>query len=85
MSKQVIERQRKYKQQAVDYKGGKCQNCGYSKYLGALEFHHLDPTQKDFEMSKFTKSPLGDFAKEELNKCILLCANCHREAHETKV
>jgi hypothetical protein len=36
---------------AVVYKGGKCQCCGYNKYIGALEFHHVDPEQKDFGVS----------------------------------
>lgn len=81
MKAQVIERQRKYKQQALDYKGGKCQTCGYNKYQGALEFHHRDPSQKDLEMSKFSRSPLSEDGKKELDKCDLLCANCHREAH----
>lgn len=81
MSKQTVIRQRKYKQMALDYKGGKCEKCGYCRYPGALEFHHLDPSQKDIEMSKFSKHPLSDIGKSELDKCILLCSNCHREAH----
>ncbi|MCB1713221.1 MAG: hypothetical protein KDH96_12345 [Candidatus Riesia sp.] len=81
MKKQVIERQRKYKQQALDYKGSKCQSCGYNKYQGALEFHHRDPKEKDIELSKFSKSPLSDSGKKELDKCDLLCSNCHREVH----
>lgn len=36
---------------AVAYKGGKCQCCGYNKYIGALKFHHVDPAQKDFGIS----------------------------------
>lgn len=81
MSDQVKERQRKYKQQAVDYKGGKCSICGYSRYYGALEFHHLDPKLKDIDLSKFSRHPLSDEGKKELDKCILVCANCHREIH----
>jgi predicted transcriptional regulator len=84
MKAQVVERQRKYKQQALDYKGSKCQSCGYNKYPGALEFHHRDPSQKDIEMSKFSRSPLSEEGKKELNKCDLLCANCHREIHATQ-
>jgi len=81
MNKQVTLRQRKYKQQALDYKGSKCQICGYNTYQGALEFHHIDPNQKDFEMSKFSRNSLTNEAKIELDKCVLLCANCHREVH----
>jgi predicted transcriptional regulator len=83
MKQQVLERQRKYKQQALDYKGGKCEICGYDKYQGALEFHHINPSEKDFELSKFSKAPLSDEGRKELDKCILLCANHHREAHST--
>ena len=81
MNSQVVERQRKYKQLAIDYKGGKCQLCGYDKYPGALEFHHLDPTKKDVEASKFSRNPLEGAQREELDKCVLLCSNCHREVH----
>ena len=64
--------------EALAYKGGKCENCGYDKYRGALEFHHKDPTQKDpAGLRKYNRTKL--FA--ELDKCVLLCANCHREEH----
>ena len=64
--------------EALAYKGGKCEHCGYDKYKGALEFHHTDPTQKDPQgLRKFKREKL--FA--ELDKCVLLCANCHREEH----
>ncbi|MNT97520.1 hypothetical protein D3C72_2398630 [compost metagenome] len=48
--------------------------------MGALEFHHRDPAQKDFT---FSQVKLKNFkhVKDELDKCDLLCANCHREAH----
>ena len=81
MNAQVVERQRRYKQQALDYKGGCCQYCGFKEYQGALEFHHIDPTQKDFDMVRFSKNPLNDLGKAELDKCVLLCANHHRMIH----
>jgi hypothetical protein len=63
---------------AIDYKGGKCEECGYDTYRGALEFHHTDPTQKDhYALRAINRERL--FA--EVDKCILLCANCHREEH----
>lgn len=62
------------------YKGGKCIVCGYNKSIRALQFHHLDPTQKDFGISGTTKS--FEKLKPELDKCVLLCANCHGEVHE---
>lgn len=79
----TLERQKQRKQKAIQYKGGKCQLCGYNKYDGALEFHHIDPTQKDFAISSSHSSHSSSFArmKPELDKCVLLCANCHREIH----
>lgn len=63
---------------AIAYKGGKCEKCGYDKYRGALEFHHKDPTQKDpYGLRAYNSDRL--FA--EVDKCLLLCANCHREIH----
>lgn len=57
-----------------------CALCGYNKCLNALEFHHLNPNEKDIIVSddkiSFTK------IIEESKKCILICANCHREVHE---
>jgi 5-methylcytosine-specific restriction endonuclease McrA len=66
------------KQKAVDYKGGKCIKCGYKKCLSALEFHHINPEEKEGYNSHWT----FERNKIELNKCVLLCANCHREIHE---
>ena len=63
----------------IDYKGGKCQICGYNKCANALEFHHLDPTLKDFTISGGTRS--FNSLKSEVDKCILVCSNCHREIH----
>jgi len=63
--------------------GGKCSKCGYNKCLEALDFHH-DKGNKEGMISKLTK----DFSKQkslkEVKKCILLCANCHRELHANK-
>lgn len=67
------------KRALVDYKGGKCVRCGYDKCINALQFHHLNPTEKDFTLSKSTK-PFEEL-KAEVDKCILLCANCHAEIH----
>ena len=69
------------KQKAVDYKGGKCSVCGYCKCLTALEFHHTNPDEKDGYNSHWT------FERNipELDKCILVCANCHREIHAKEI
>jgi len=75
-----VERQRRFKAKCVDYKGGSCTRCGYSKYVGALEFHHRDPNTKDLAMAQARSQPWREVIAE-LDKCDLLCANCHREAH----
>lgn len=77
---QSILRQQKLKSEAVEYKGGKCISCDYKTYQGALEFHHLDPNEKDFNIGQVKCRSLNAI-KSELDKCILLCANCHREIH----
>ena len=59
----------------------KCQICGYNKCDSALEFHHLDPSQKEFGLCQ-TLNIKWNAIKEELKKCICVCANCHREIHE---
>ena len=77
----VNKRRRKLKELSVDYKGGKCIICKYDKYFGALEFHHLDPNEKDFSISKSGTTRSWEKLKQELDKCICVCANCHREIH----
>jgi len=66
---------------SVEYKGGKCVICGYKKCYSALEFHHNDPNEKDFTISKYPNRSF-DRIKKELDKCVLVCSNCHREIHE---
>jgi len=68
-----------FKQALVEYMGGKCSFCWYSRCLSALEFHHIDVSRKEFNISSTTNL---EKAKKELDGCILLCANCHREAHQ---
>lgn len=70
-----------YKQWGVEYKGSKCQCCGYNNCLDALEFHHLNPNEKDFNISDRNLTYDWEKIKNELDKCILVCANCHREIH----
>lgn len=72
---------RTLKQRLVDYKGGKCERCGYDTCIDALEFHHKDPTNKDFQISSNVRSIPWEKLKAEVDKCVLLCANCHREEH----
>lgn len=69
------------KKWGIEYKGGKCYYCGYNKCAEALEFHHIDPEEKSFNISdRNIKLNWIDF-KKELDKCILVCSNCHREIH----
>lgn len=72
---------RKIKKKAVDYKGGECEICGYDKCLAALTFHHLDPLEKDFGISDKAHKMTWERIRRELDKCKLLCANCHHEIH----
>jgi|19_taG_2_1085344.scaffolds.fasta_scaffold00490_2 5-methylcytosine-specific restriction endonuclease McrA len=65
---------------AVLYKGGKCQDCGYDGYYGALEFHHVNPEEKEMSW-KAMRVCSWDKMMKELDKCILLCSNCHSELH----
>lgn len=73
-------KRRKFKLMCLNYKGGKCVSCGYRKCLDALEFHHLDPKEKDFNISSVTVFKFLK-VKDELDKCVVLCSNCHREVH----
>ena len=74
------ELQRDWKIKAVEYKGGKCVRCGYNKCVGALDFHHEDPATKEYALGSGRKRNFESM-KSELDKCVLLCSNCHREEH----
>lgn len=76
------ERRREVKRKCVEYLGGCCSNCGYNKSLSALDFHHLNPEEKDKTYVNWRLK--FDKLIKELDKCILLCANCHRELHENE-
>lgn len=78
--KLVVVYRKKLKIKAVEYKGGCCERCGYNKSISALEFHHKNPQEKDFSPSG--KSISWERMKKEIDKCILVCANCHREIHD---
>lgn len=74
------EKHAELKARAIEYKGGKCMICGYCKYSGALVFHHIDPSQKDFGIAQ-NRSRRWERVVIELDKCVLLCGNCHQEVH----
>ena len=71
----------KFKLLAIEYKGNKCACCGYNKNYSGLEFHHLNPNEKDYGLSKIRSMTLKPKHVKELDKCILLCSNCHQEEH----
>ena len=71
------------KKELIRRKGGKCEKCGYDKCQAALTFHHLNPDEKEFTIADFTNSTNVklDEAFAEIEKCALLCSNCHQEFH----
>jgi DNA-binding CsgD family transcriptional regulator len=73
----VARRRRRVKEILVADAGGRCRLCGYDKYPGALEFHHLDPKEKRLEISYVALAL--EAMREEARKCVLLCSNCHAE------
>jgi DNA-binding CsgD family transcriptional regulator len=75
----VSKRRRHVKALLVAEAGGRCALCGYDRYVGALEFHHVDPSQKSFGLGRAGVARSLDRAREEARKCVLLCSNCHAE------
>jgi hypothetical protein len=69
------------KAEAVKYLGGRCQCCGFNKCLSALQFHHRNPVEKEGTWRLLPAKK----RKEELDKCDLLCANCHFGYHNGDV
>lgn len=59
-----------------------CSHCGYNEHSEILQFHHIDPSNKEFD---FSKGNIGNLSKnrllKEIEKCILLCPNCHIWLH----
>jgi hypothetical protein len=80
-SHNVQKRRYRVKLKAIAYKGGKCECCGYDKCMDALEFHHDDASEKEFSISSAAGTTSWDKITIELDKCRMLCANCHRESH----
>jgi hypothetical protein len=68
------------KRRCVEYLGGRCSKCGYNRCLASLDFHHTDPVQKDFEIGRMRGRDFKTL-RPELDKCVLLCRNCHGEEH----
>lgn len=79
-SQSVIDWRKRKKIELVEYKGGCCEICGYNKSITALHFHHKNPNEKDFSIS--SKSYSISKLKKEVDKCMLVCSNCHSEIHD---
>lgn len=69
------------KKKLIAYKGGKCERCGYDKCMAAIDFHHRTPSNKKFGISVSLNAMSFSKLLIEVDKCILLCSNCHREEH----
>ncbi|MEK6913880.1 MAG: hypothetical protein AABW47_04405 [Nanoarchaeota archaeon] len=76
-----MERKKKLKKEIIELFGGKCSKCGYNKCMGALDFHHEG--RKEEAISRLIKNNSREKILKEAKKCILLCANCHREVHNS--
>ncbi len=75
----VTARRRRVKRVLIDEAGGRCVLCGYDRFPGALQFHHLDPEAKSFAISLQGVTRSLEKARAEAAKCVLMCANCHAE------
>jgi hypothetical protein len=78
-SEAVTRRRRRVKEILIAEAGGACRLCGYDRFAGALQFHHIDPTHKRFSLSQSGVARSLASAREEAAKCILVCSNCHAE------
>ena len=76
----VINSRRNKKDKLIKLFGGKCIICGYKRYNGALDFHHLDPKTKKFSLSVKGLCYSWETIMLEAKKCVVLCKNCHTEA-----
>ena len=74
-------RRRARKLKAIEYMGGVCISCGTMPHTAAMDFHHLDPGTKTGNPATMIPCMAWSKVTEELDKCIMLCSNCHRELH----
>lgn len=77
----ITQFRQKRKRDLITLYGGKCSLCGYNKSIKALEFHHIKPQDKKYALGTGNCHKLQDDLTEA-KKCLLVCANCHREIHD---
>jgi hypothetical protein len=80
LTSQALDRKYLSKRRCVDYLGGRCVRCGYDRCIKAMTFHHRDPAEKEFSVSQMLDRA-WEVLRPELDKCDLLCFNCHMEEH----
>ena len=81
MIEYLLKHQHTAKDRIIQTMGGCCQICGYNKCVQALDLHHINPEEKDRVISGNLLNNAWTKVCNELKKCILVCANCHREIH----
>jgi len=81
LKKAVTIHRKKIRDQAIDCLGGRCQIRGYERGKNALDFHHKNPKEKYFGISQSACTRAWLLVKSEVQNCVLICANCHREVH----
>lgn len=78
----AIRHKQSKKRKLLEYKGGKCEICGYDKCVSNLVFHHRAPSEKTFTITAALSSTNIASLQQEVDKCALLCCRCHGEVHE---
>ena len=79
-NKDARDRRQARKVRAVEYKGGKCEHCDKEYHVAAFDFHHTNPSEKESDPGLLMGAS-DEVLFKELDKCILLCSNCHRIHH----
>lgn len=82
LKKASLNRRAQLRQRAREYRGGKCILCAYDRCQRALVFHHVHPEDKEFGIAYKGLNRTWEKIKKEIDKCVLLCSNCHMEVHD---
>lgn len=77
----AVASQREFKLRAIEHKGGVCVDCGMMPHPAAMEFHHVEAAHKDFQISAVAQKRMSAQVIRELEKCVLVCRNCHAIRH----